>query len=56
MFFANTMVSIAYSSKVVNPGVNFHNWTDFGGQNIGLVIMIVGAVMIAASMIRDMRK
>lgn len=56
MFLADTMVSIAYSSRIVRPGVNFHNWMDFGGQNIGLVILIVGAVMIAASMIRDMRK
>jgi hypothetical protein len=29
---------------------------DFGGQNIGLVVLIVGAVMVAASMIRDVRK
>lgn len=56
MFLADTMVSIAYSNRIVRPGVNFHNWMDFGGQNIGLVILIVGAVMIAASMIRDMRK
>ena len=52
-FFANTMISIAYSSSVVRPGVNFHNWIDFAGQNIGLVILIVGAVMVAVSMIRD---
>jgi len=47
------MISIAYSSSVVRPGVNFHNWIDFAGQNIGLVILIVGAVMVAVSMIRD---
>ena len=56
MFLANTMVSIAYGNRVVRPGVNFHNWMEFGGQNIGLVILIVGAVMVAVSMIRNMRK
>ena len=56
MFFANTLISIAYDGRAVMPGVNFHNWMDFGGQNFGLVVLIVGAVMVAASMIRDMRK
>ena len=55
MFFANTLISVAYN-RVVRPSVNFHNWMDFGGQNIGLVVLIVGAVMIAASMIRDIRR
>ena len=55
MFFANTLISVAYN-RVVRPSVNFHNWMDFGGQNFGLVVLIVGAVIVAASMIRDMRK
>ena len=55
MFFANTLISISYN-RVVRPSVNFHNWMDFGGQNFGLVVLIVGAVIVAASMIRDMRK
>ena len=55
MFFANTLISVAYN-RVVRPSVNFHNWMDFGGQNIGLVVLIIGAVMVAASMIRDVRK
>ena len=55
MFFANTLISVVYN-RVVRPSVNFYNWMDFGGQNIGLVVLIVGAVMVAASMIRDVRK
>ena len=55
-FFANALIGMAYDGRFVMPGVNFHNWMAFGGENIGLVIMIVGAVLVAASMIRDMRK
>lgn len=56
MFLSNTLISVAYNGGAVMPNVNFHNWMDFGGQNIGLVVLIIGAVMVAVSMIRDMRK
>lgn len=55
-FLANAVLAVIYDGcRFAMPEIDFYNWVN-AGPDLGLLIMIAAVVIIAVSMIRDMRR
>lgn len=56
IFFANHGYNYMWNREAFTlPTMDLHNWVDHGNENLGGIIMICAAILIVATLIRDIR-